>query len=79
LGWTKSQIPSLNGLDGTQWNPEDASNPVVRVSASNDAGYTDLDVDPSHWTPDVSDQIDSIYTFGTKPPDVPSIDRICLL
>jgi len=27
------EIPDshLNGIDGTQWNPEDASNPVVRV------------------------------------------------
>lgn len=73
LGWMKSHIPPLNGLDGTQWNPEDASNPVVRVSTSNDAGYTDPDIDPSHWTPDVLDQIYSVYKCGTKPPDIPSI------
>jgi len=73
LGCMKSHLPSLNGLDGTQWNPEDASNPVVRVSASNDAGYTDPDIDPSHWTPDVLDQIYSVYKCGTKPPDIPSI------
>ena len=73
LGWMKSHITSLNGLDGTQWKPGDASNPVVRVSTSNDAGYTDPDIDPSHWTPDVLDQIYSVYKCGTKPPDIPSI------
>jgi phospholipase C len=73
LGAMKSQIPSLNGLDGTQWNPEDASNPVVRVPVSTDADFTDPDVDPSHWTPDVLDQIYSVYKCGTKPPDLPAV------
>jgi len=61
LGYMKSQIPSLNGLDGTEWNPEDASNPVVKVQVSDDAGCLDLVADPSHWTPDVLDQIYSVY------------------
>jgi phospholipase C len=53
LGYMKAEIPALDGVDGTQWNPEDASNPVARVSVSNDAGYLDFLADPSHWTPDV--------------------------
>ena len=73
LGYMKSEIPSLNGLDGTQWNPEDASDPVVRVPVSSDAGYTDPAVDPSHWTPDVLDQIYSVHKCGTKPPGLPGI------
>ena len=73
LGYMKSQIPSLNGLDGTEWNPEDASNPVVKVQVSDDAGYLDLVADPSHWTPDVLDQIYSVYKCGTKPPGLPAI------
>lgn len=73
LGYMKSEIPSLNGLDGTEWNPEDASNPVVKVPVSNDAGYMDLAADPSHWTPDVLDQIYSVYKCGTKPPNLPAI------
>jgi Phosphoesterase family len=35
--------------------------------------YTDLQVDPSHWTPDVLDQIYSVYECGTKPPTLPAI------
>jgi len=73
LGYMKSQIPSLNGLDDTEWNSEDASNRVVRVRVSNDAGYRYLEVDPSHWTPDVLDQIYSVYKCGTKPPELPGI------
>jgi len=73
LGYMKSQIPTLNGIDGTQWNPEDASNPVVRVQVSDDAGYLDLVEDPSHWTPDVLDQVYSVYKCGTKQPDLPGI------
>ncbi len=73
LGYMKSQIPTLNGIDGTQWNPEDASNPVVRVQVSDDAGYLDLVEDPSHWTPDVLDQVYSMYKCGTKQPDLPGI------
>ena len=71
VGYMKSQIPSLNGLDGTEWNPEDPSNPVVKVTVSSNAGYKDLGVDPSHFTPDVLDQIYSVYKCGTKPPDLP--------
>jgi phospholipase C len=73
LGYMKAEIPSLDGVDGTQWNPEDASNPVARVSVSNDAGYLDLLADPSHWTPDVLDQIYSVYKCGTKPPNLPGV------
>ncbi len=73
LGYLKSQIPSLNGLDGTEWNPEDASNPVIKVQVSDDAGYLDLVADPSHWTPDVLDQIYSVYKCGTKPPGLPGV------
>jgi phospholipase C len=73
LGYMKSEIPSLNGLEGTESNPEDASNPVVKVPVSSDAGYMDLAADPSHWTPDVLDQIYSVYKCGTKPPDLPGI------
>jgi phospholipase C len=73
LGYMKPQIPSLDGLDGSEWNPEDASNPTARVPVSNDAGYLDLDVDPSHWTPDVLDQIYSVYKCGTKPPALPVV------
>jgi phospholipase C len=67
LGFMKSQMPSLDGLNGTEWNPEDASNPVGRIPVSSDAGYLDLRVDPSHWTPDVLDQIYSTYKCGTNP------------
>jgi phospholipase C len=73
LGYMKAEIPSLDGVDGTQWNPEDASNPVARVPVSNDAGYLDLVADPSHWTPDVLDQIYSVYKCGTKPPNLPGV------
>ena len=73
LGYMKSQIPSLNGLDGTEWNPEDASNPVLKVQVSSDAGYMDLVEDPSHWTPDVLDQIYSVYKCGTQPPGLPAV------
>ena len=73
LGYMKSEIPSLDGLDGTEWNPEDASSPVARVPVSSDAGYLDLQIDPSHWTPDVLDQIYSVYKCGTKPPTLPGI------
>jgi phospholipase C len=73
LGFMKSQIPSLDGLNGTEWNPEDASNPVGRIPVSSDAGYLDLQVDPSHWTPDVLDQIYSVYKCGTKPPTLPTV------
>jgi phospholipase C len=74
LGYMKSQIPNLDGLDGTESNPEDASNPnSARVLVSNDAGYLDLVADPSHWTPDVLDQIYSVYKCGTKPPNLPAV------
>ena len=73
LGYMKSEIPGLDGVDGTQWNPEDASNPVLQVPVSSDAGYLDMQVDPSHWTPDVLDQIYSVYKCGTKPPALPGI------
>ncbi len=73
LGYMKAEIPALDGIDGTQWNPEDASNPVVRVLASNDAGYLDLVADPSHWTPDVLDQVYSVYKCSTTPPNLPAV------
>ena len=73
LGYMKAENPALDGIDGTQWNPEDASNPVARVPVSNDAGYLDFVADPSHWTPDVLDQVYSVYKCGTKPPQLPGV------
>ena len=74
LGYMKAENSELNGLDGTEYNLEDASNPAsTQVPVTNDAGYLDLDPDPSHWTPDVLDQVYSTYKCGTTPPNLPPV------
>src|SRR5882672_6514412 len=73
LGYMKAEIPGLNGVDGTETSPEDPSNPVAPAQVSGDAGYLDLDPDPSHWTPDVLDQVYTVYKCGTTPPNLPVV------
>lgn len=61
LGFMKAEDYPINGLDGTESNPDDNGEPV-HVSA--DAQYTgDLTDDPHHHFPDVMEQI-----FGSPTP-----------
>ena len=57
LGYLKAVNPAINGVTGNEWNPDASVNPPAHVSVSNTAGYLDLDPDPGHSTPDVTEQV----------------------
>src|SRR5512143_2406351 len=72
VGYLKRANSAIDGVDGSEWNPEDPSaTPVVKVPISEDADSLDLAVDPGHTAPDVTFQIysDSIAVLGPLGPN----------
>lgn len=65
LGWLHEIVPDIDGLDGSEWNAYDVSNPTSERIYVNKHGYDESPSDPNH---DMNSTTEQIYGFH-KPYD----------